>query len=183
MTDRTVTKEHSAEEHLIFSQLLRGPYEALLRKLHAELAAAGFADTYASWGTNIFQYLREGGLRLTELAEHTHTTKQAFLYTINQLEAAGYVKRVADPTDGRAKIIRLTERGWELRRVGDEIVARIEHECVQRLGEERMRQFEALIKDVSSVLEENRAQGQKAATRALGVTTERTGGRQSEEWL
>jgi DNA-binding MarR family transcriptional regulator len=159
VANRMVTNEHSAEEHLIFSQLLRSPYEALLRKIHAELAAAGFADTYAAWGTNIFHYLREGGLRLTELAEHTHSTKQALLYTINQLEAAGYVERVADPTDGRAKIIRLTERGWEVRRVGDEIIATIEHECVQHLGEERMRQFEALIKDVSSVLEENRAQG------------------------
>jgi DNA-binding MarR family transcriptional regulator len=159
VTDPTLTREHSAEEHLIFSQLLRGPYEALLRKIHAELAAAGFADTYAAWGTNIFHYLREGGIRLTELAEQTHTTKQALLYTINQLEAAGYVERVPDPTDGRAKIIRFTERGWEIRRVGDEIMASIEHECVQKLGEEKMRQFEALIKDVSSVLEENRAQG------------------------
>jgi len=160
MADRTVMKERSAkEERVIFSQLLRRPYEALLTKIHAELAAAGYADSYPSWGTNIFHHLRGGGLRLTELAERTHTTKQALRYTINQLEAAGYVERVPDPTDGRAKIIRFTERGWQLRRVGDEIIASIEHECVQRLGEERMRQFEALMKDVSSVLEENRAQG------------------------
>jgi DNA-binding MarR family transcriptional regulator len=157
MTDQTVTNEHSAGEHVIFSQLLRRPYEALLMRIHAEMAAAGFADSHPSWGTNIFHYLREGGLRLTELAEHTHTTKQALLYTINQLEAAGYVERVPDPIDGRAKIIRLTQRGWEARRVGDEIIASIEHECVQELGEERMRKFEALMKDVSSVLEENRA--------------------------
>jgi DNA-binding MarR family transcriptional regulator len=80
-------------------------------------------------------------------------------YTINQLEAAGYVERVSDPTDGRAKIIRFTERGWQSRRVADEIIASIEHECIQKLGEEKMRQFEALKKDVSSVLEESRAQG------------------------
>src|SRR5918993_4408607 len=166
MTDRTVIKERPAEDHVIFSQLLRRPYDALLMRIHAEMAAAGFADSYPSWGTNIFHYLREGGVRLTELAEHTHTTKQALRYTINQLEAAGYVERVPDPTDGRAKIIRLTERGWEVRRVGDEIIASIEHERVQQLGEERMWQFEALIKDVSNVLEENRAQGLKAATRA-----------------
>jgi DNA-binding MarR family transcriptional regulator len=158
MTDRTVIKERPAEDQVIFSQLLRRPYEALLMNIHAELAAAGFADSYPSWGTNIFHYLREGGLRLTELAERTHTTKQALLYTIKQLEAAGYVERVPDHTDGRAKIIRLTRRGWELRRVADEIIASIEHECVQQLGEERMRQFEALMKDVSSVLEESRAQ-------------------------
>jgi DNA-binding MarR family transcriptional regulator len=159
MADRTVIKERPAEDDVLFSQLLRRPYEALLMNIHAELAAAGFADSYPSWGTNIFHHLREGGLRLTELAQRTHTTKQALLYTINQLEAAGYVERVPDPTDGRAKIIRLTQRGWELRRVGDEIIASIEHECVQKLGEEKMRQFEALMKDVSNVPEENRAQG------------------------
>ena len=158
MADRTLTKERPADEHIIFSQLLRRPYEALLTRLHAELAAAGYADTYPSWGTNLFHHLRGGGLRLTELAERTHTTKQALRYTINQLEAAGYVERVPDPTDGRAKIIRLTERGWEGRRVADEIIASIEHECVQELGEERMRQFEALMKDLSGVLAENRAQ-------------------------
>jgi DNA-binding MarR family transcriptional regulator len=159
MADRTAMKEHSArEEHVIFSQLLRRPYEALLMRIHAEMAAAGYADSYPSWGTNIFHYLREGGLRLTELAERTHTTKQALRYTINQLEAAGYVERVPDPTDGRAKIIRLTERGWEGRRVGDEIIVSLEEECLRQLGEERLRQFKALMKDVSSVLEENRAQ-------------------------
>jgi DNA-binding MarR family transcriptional regulator len=158
MTDRTVIKERPAEDHVIFSQLLRRPYEALLMRIHAELAAAGFADSYPAWGTNIFHHLRQGGFRLTELAERTHTTKQALLYTINQLEAAGYVERVPDPTDGRAKIIRLTERGWEVRRAGDEIIASIEHECVQKLGEEKMRQFNELMKDVSSVFEENRAQ-------------------------
>jgi DNA-binding MarR family transcriptional regulator len=158
MADRTATKEHSAEEQIIFSQLLRRPYEALLIRLHTELDAAGFADSYPSWGTNIFHHLREGGLRLTELAERTHTTKQAMRYTINQLEAAGYVERVPDPTDRRAKIIRLTQRGWEGRRVADEIIASIEQECVRELGEERMRQFEALMKEVSSVLADNRAQ-------------------------
>jgi len=127
-------------------------------RLHTELAAAGYADTYLSWGTNLIHHLREGGLRLTELAERTHTTKQALRYTINQLEATGYVERVPDPTDGRAKIIRLTQRGWEGRRVADEIIVSIEHECLQELGEERMRQFEALLKDVSGVLAENRAQ-------------------------
>ncbi len=158
MVNRTAIEEHS-EEHVFFSQLLRRPYEALLIKLHAELATAGFADSYPSWGTNIFHCLREGGLHLTELAERTHTTKQALLYTINRLEEAGYVERMPDPADGRAKIIRLTQRGRELRRVADELMASVEEECTRRLGEERMRQFESLMKDVTSVLEESSEQG------------------------
>ena len=152
----TVTEVEHADGYVLFSQLLRNPYQALLAKLYARLAAAGYADAAPSWGHNIFFYLRGGGLRLTELAERTHTTKQAMRYTVNQLEAAGYVERVPDPTDGRAKTICLTERGWEVRRVADEIIASLEEECVRSLGEDRMRKFEELMKEVSSVLEEHR---------------------------
>lgn len=163
MADLTATKGRP-EGRIFFSQLLRNPYEAFLVTVHAGLAAAGFADSFPSWGSNIFHYLREGGLRLTELAERAHTTKQAMRYTVNRLEEAGYVERVPDPADGRAKIIRLTERGWELRRVAGEIMAAMEEECARRLGEQRMKQFEGLMQDVSSVLEEHRAHVE-AATR------------------
>lgn len=159
MVDLKATKEGRSEDHALFSQLLRTPYQAFLARLYERLAAAGYADTAPSWGHNIFFYLREGGLRLTELAERSRTTKQAMLYTVNQLEAAGYVERVPDPTDGRAKIVRLTERGWELRRVADGIIAGIEEECARRLGERKMRQFEDLMKEVSGVLQEDREQG------------------------
>lgn len=151
MADSTTIKERS-ENRVLFSQLLRTPYKAMLTRLHAGLAAAGFADSYPSWGSNVFFCLREGGLRLTDLAEQAHTTKQAISYTVNRLEDAGYVERVPDPADGRAKVIRLTQRGWELRRVADEIIAGMEKECVGRLGEQKMRQFEELMKDVSHVL-------------------------------
>jgi DNA-binding MarR family transcriptional regulator len=55
---------------------------------------------------------------------------------------------------GRAKIIRITQRGWELRRLAEEIVGEVEEECVRRLGEEPMRQFEELLKEVSTVVAE-----------------------------
>jgi DNA-binding MarR family transcriptional regulator len=142
-----------SEERVLFSQLLRNPYEALLTRLHVGLAEAGHADSYPSWGTNVFFCLREGGLRLTELAERTHTTKQAIGYTVNRLEEAGYVERAADPRDGRAKIIRLTERGWEVRRLADGIIEGMEEECVHSLGREKMSQFATLIRDVTRVLE------------------------------
>ena len=158
MAHRTAT-EGPEEGRVLLSQLLRGPYDAFLAKLYAGLADAGFADTAPSWGHNVFHYLREGGLRLTELAERARTTKQAMRYVVNQLEEAGYVERAPDPTDGRAKTIRLTERGWEVRRVADEIMEGIAEECARRLGEGRMRQFEGLVEEVRSVLEEDRPQG------------------------
>ncbi len=153
MADLTANREHT-EGRLHFIQQLRNPYATLLLRLHRGLSDAGYADSFPSWGTNIFYCLKDGGLRLVELAERTHTTKQAMGYTVSRLEEAGYVERVADPKDGRAKIIRITQRGWEMRRLAEEIIGEVEEECVRRLGEERMRQFEELIKEVSTVVAE-----------------------------
>lgn len=56
----------------------------------------------------------EQGVRITELAGWLGTSKQACNQTINQIEQAGYVRRDADPGDGRAKVLQLTGRGRRL---------------------------------------------------------------------
>ncbi len=52
--------------------------------------------------------------RLTELAEQMAVSKQLCLQTLRPLEEAGYIQREADPHDGRAKILSLTDKGWQL---------------------------------------------------------------------
>lgn len=51
------------------------------------------------------------GTTATELARRAGMTKQAMAEIIGQCEALGVVERDPDPTDGRAKIVRFTERG------------------------------------------------------------------------
>ena len=48
------------------------------------------------------------GSRLTDLADRSGLTKQAVGEAVAELERKGYVERVPDPLDGRAKIIKLT---------------------------------------------------------------------------
>lgn len=60
-----------------------------------------------------------------------------------------------DLTERRARNFRFTKRGWELRRVSDKVLASSWREWVRMLGEQRMRQFEVLVKKESSVREEN----------------------------
>lgn len=54
------------------------------------------------------------GCRLTEIAEYLSITKQSCNKTVNQLEKLGYIKRAPDPADKRAKILRLTTKGYKL---------------------------------------------------------------------
>src|SRR5919199_2989010 len=86
---------------------------AAVRKLHARLAELGHPHVREGYGC-VFGFIDlEHGSRLTELAERSGITKQAVGEAVAELEQLGYVERVPDPSDGRAKIIRLTPRGLD----------------------------------------------------------------------
>ena len=63
-------------------------------------------------------------------------TKQSVGEATTDLEHRGYLERVPDPDDGRAKIIRLTGRGREAQSIGRLLIADIEAEWADRYGEQ-----------------------------------------------
>ena len=117
--------------------LLENAKEAGYEEFQQRLAERGFADIRNAHGC-VFRWVDPDGSRLTELAELAGHSKQAVGEFVCDLEVRGYVERVPDPLDGRAKIIRLTERGIEAKAVAREIFADIEREWAERLGEERV---------------------------------------------
>jgi DNA-binding MarR family transcriptional regulator len=48
---------------------------------------------------------------VSTLAEREGTTQPGMTALVNRLAAAGYVQRIADPTDGRATLVQLTAKG------------------------------------------------------------------------
>lgn len=52
-----------------------------------------------------------GPLRVSELAEREAISQPGMTTLVNRLEAAGQAERVADPSDGRATLVRITEAG------------------------------------------------------------------------
>jgi DNA-binding MarR family transcriptional regulator len=83
----------------------------------------------------------EHGTRLTDLAEQAQVTKQTATSLVDRLEAAGYVERVPDPRDGRARLVRLTDKAEALMPVARGEEQRIEKEWEAHLGPRRMRQL------------------------------------------
>ncbi len=53
------------------------------------------------------------GTRLSVLAARAQIAKQTATALVDRLERAGYVERVPDPADGRARLVRLTPRALE----------------------------------------------------------------------
>src|SRR6266700_5494044 len=91
--------------------LLRDPVQEVIRRVSVGLADAGFDDLRPAH-TAVFQHIEAGGSRLTDLAERAQITKQSMGYLIDHLEERGYLERRPDPTDRRAALVCLTERGW-----------------------------------------------------------------------
>lgn len=69
---------------------------------------------------------------------------------VDDLEAKGYVERLPDPSDGRAKLICLTERGWEGVRAARAVVEDLERDYGRRVGQRR---FEETCKVLQELLD------------------------------
>ncbi|CAN3130126.1 MarR family winged helix-turn-helix transcriptional regulator [Mycobacterium sp. smrl_JER01] len=99
------------------------------------LARAGVDDVTVAQ-SRLLQRLHPAGMRVTELAEQARVTKQTAGALVDQLERAGYVSRGPDPTDARARLVTLTDRGAGMCRRAAEEVDRVEREWRRHLGDE-----------------------------------------------
>src|SRR5919205_1472213 len=93
------------------SRLLLEAHRALGGELLAGLSERGYDDVRPGHAALFMTIDRRTGTRLTELARRAHMTKQGMMLLVDDLEERGYVRRVPDPEDARAKLVRLTARG------------------------------------------------------------------------
>jgi DNA-binding MarR family transcriptional regulator len=63
---------------------------------------------------NVFRFLDDDGNQVSELARRAQITKQSMAELVAHLERHGYVERVPDPQDRRAKLVRPTDRGRDV---------------------------------------------------------------------
>ncbi|CAM5228666.1 MarR family winged helix-turn-helix transcriptional regulator [Streptomyces aurantiogriseus] len=105
----------------------------LTRRINDGVEARGFEGRPA-YGF-AFTRLARGGATVTELATHLGVTKQAASQLVDELVRKGYVERRPHPEDARARLIVLTERGWECTRAAEEAAADAVRAWVEVLGE------------------------------------------------
>jgi DNA-binding MarR family transcriptional regulator len=130
--------------------LLRGPFQEVVRRVSVGLAEAGFDDVRPAH-TAVFQHIEADGSRLTDLADRAQITKQSMGYLVDYLEQHGYVERRPDTRDRRATRICLTERGWSQVRAALGIIAALEQEWTDALGQPRIEQLRELLADIGGL--------------------------------
>lgn len=131
--------------------LLRDPWLELNARLTAAVAERGHGAARPALST-ILQHVRDEGSRVTELAARAQLTKQTVVYLVNDLERLGYVERVPDPADGRAKLVRPTERGHAAVAEARRAAAEIEREWTALLGERKMKQLRTLLVELHEAI-------------------------------
>ncbi len=123
--------------------------DALWADFQNDLVGAGYGDIRPGHGC-VFRFLGDGGMRLTELAGLADMTKQSAGEVIDDLVALGYVERIPDPQDRRAKLIRLTPRGEVAQRIGFSLFGQLEERWAERYGSERLAQLRELLEEITA---------------------------------
>ena len=134
--------------HLPLPALFSICQDAVEEEVFARLAEAGYPELRPTHGC-VFGTIGGGGDRLTVLAERARMTKQAVGEVVSELESLGYVERVPDANDGRAKIIRLTDRGQTSYELGYAIFDDIQQRWEERYGAERVRVMVELMREIA----------------------------------
>jgi len=131
--------------------LLREPFRIGSERLHERFAQRGHPEVRTPHG-NVFGFLDDEGTRVSVLAQRAQVTKQSMAELVAHLERHGYVERVPDPADGRAKLVRARPRGKELYAIAREFVAELEQRWTEQLGARKMRQLRQLLVELNEAL-------------------------------
>lgn len=93
----------------------------------------------------VFFHMEHEGIRLSRLAGKAEMTPQAMGELVDDLEEMGYLRRVPDPADRRAKLIVFTEQGDEALMVGYAAIEEVERRLATLLGTDGLADLQAAL--------------------------------------
>ncbi|GAA2407738.1 hypothetical protein GCM10010404_77200 [Nonomuraea africana] len=112
-------------------------YEAYLRVSDVVFEAGrSFDARLRPAHSAVFFHMEHEGIRLVRLAEKAQMTPQAMGDLVDDLEELGYLRRVPDPADRRAKLIVFTDRGDEALKAGYAAIDELERRLAALLGKD-----------------------------------------------
>jgi DNA-binding MarR family transcriptional regulator len=130
-------------------------------QLYSGVVAAGFDDLNAAH-VGLWRYPGPEGLRPSQLADRVGITKQSVNDLLGHLEHRGYLLRVPDSADRRARVIELTFKGQRLEQTiyAEAGAAQLRIEGI--LGPRRFAQLFSSLELLTEQLEGSLAVGQQA---------------------
>ena len=119
----------------------------LFARLSDQAGLAGLRPSHL----HVFANVVGGGRRLTELADAASMSLSSMQELVDDLERRGIVEREPDPSDRRAKLIVLTEKGLAALAPAGSIIEGLERDYADRIGDER---FEAMCLALNALIDD-----------------------------
>ena len=82
------------------------------------------------------------------MAERAQMTKQSMSYLVEYLEGYGFLKREKDPSDKRAVLFVLTEKGHEAERIAEIAIKKVEKKWEREIGQKQFSLLYSLLNDL-----------------------------------
>jgi DNA-binding MarR family transcriptional regulator len=123
------------------------------QKRHDDKAERFHVSGLRSSHSAVTVYLALRPHRLTELAELNSMRPQSMLKIINELEALGFVERVNDPQDTRAKLVQFTAEGKKMLTVSTHASDDIYQQYANIIGEQALQSMLDNMQDLLKGLE------------------------------
>jgi DNA-binding MarR family transcriptional regulator len=124
--------------------LFRVVWQWVRDQLYAGVVAAGFDDLNQAH-VGLWRYPGLEGVRPSQLAERAGITKQSVNDLLGHLEHHGYLLRVPDAADGRARVIRLTTKGRRLQETIYAAAGSAQGQIAEILGPRRFAQLHSTL--------------------------------------
>jgi DNA-binding MarR family transcriptional regulator len=105
--------------------------------------------------TTLFPHLNADGVRGADLAKKLGVTKQAVSQLVTELEEWGVVEQIADPQDGRAKLVRFTKKGEQSLLQGLAVLGEVEAELSDKIGKRRMHELHTALLALEKALSDD----------------------------
>ena len=105
--------------------------------------------------THLIPNLAREGMRLSDLAERLKLTLARTGQLVQELEEVGYVEKLPDESDGRAKRVVYTRRGLGLIADSDRIQHEVAEEYAQILGGDRISRLRKLLEQLDDGLQKS----------------------------
>jgi len=122
-----------------------------LRRVAVDRALKPLGITRAQWWVLAFLSRRDG-MTQTALAADLDLTKVAVGGLLDRMEAAGFIERRADRSDGRARRVHLTRAGAKMVSAIRESVETVELEILNRVSDEALTQATETLRTLKETL-------------------------------
>ncbi len=149
----TLPRNGSGEVPLV--ALLRVAKDAYTAEFDARLASSQFCALSLAHSWNVLRHLDDGPRRASQIVAECGVSKQAVSQQIVHLEANGYLTVEPDPSDQRARILTLTERGRQAQAYVLETLEAIEHDWAHLIGSEETAELRRVLTKLTGRLGRN----------------------------